>query len=121
VGKKSFSIIIANNLPDRLLQTAPNLLIFRGMKTVHILISGRVQGVFFRESSRKLAEELHITGWIRNTPDEKVEALVTGEAGPVQRFVDWCRSGPEKARVEEIQVSGREETSFEKFEVIRRK
>jgi acylphosphatase len=90
------------------------------MQTVHLLISGKVQGVFFRESARKLAEKLNIKGWIKNTNDDKVEALITGDEKDVNQFIKWCHSGPERAEVEEVIVSKQPETLFKEFEVIRR-
>lgn len=89
------------------------------MKTVHILISGKVQGVFFRETARKIAEGLNIKGWIKNTKDEKVEAVITGEKEAIDDFVNWCRVGPERSKVKDIIISEREKSNFEKFEVIR--
>lgn len=89
------------------------------MKTVHLLINGKVQGVFFRDSSKKVAEKLNITGWIKNRQDNKVEALVSGEEKDMKAFIDWCKSGPERAEVEEVIVSEKEEISFEKFEIKR--
>ena len=59
------------------------------------MISGKVQGVFFRETSRRLAEKLHINGWIKNCPDGKVEAMITGEESDVERFIEFCKAGPE--------------------------
>jgi len=90
------------------------------MKTVHLLISGKVQGVFFRESAKELAEEINIGGWIKNRNDEKVEALITGDENDVNDFISWCHSGPSKAEVSEVIVSQQPETSFEKFKVIRK-
>lgn len=89
------------------------------MKTVHLLISGKVQGVFFRETARKKAEQLNIKGWIKNTKDEKVEAFVSGENESVDDFVNWARVGPERAKVKDVIISERGYTYFEKFEVIR--
>jgi acylphosphatase len=89
------------------------------MQTVHLLISGKVQGVFFRQASRKMAEKLNIKGWIKNTPDERVEAMITGEENNINDFIKWCKKGPERARVKEVIVSKQEETFFEKFEVKR--
>lgn len=89
------------------------------MKTVHLLISGKVQGVFFRDSARKEAHKLGITGWIKNRPDEKVEAMVSGMEKDVDAFVDWCKSGPDRAEVEEVIVSTKEQTQFKKFEILR--
>ena len=90
------------------------------METVHLMISGKVQGVFFRDSSRIVAEKLKITGWIKNREDGKVEAVVSGEEKNVKAFVDWCKSGPDRAEVQEVVVSQKEKISFKKFEVKRR-
>jgi len=90
------------------------------METVHLLISGKVQGVFFRDSSRKVAQNLNITGWIKNRQDDKVEAMISGDEKDVQAFINWCKSGPERAEVEEVIVSKQGKTSFEKFEIKRR-
>ena len=87
------------------------------METVHLLISGKVQGVFFRDSSKKIAQRLNITGWIKNRQDDKVEAMISGEEKNLNAFIDWCKSGPERAKVEEVIVSTKEKTYFEKFEI----
>lgn len=89
------------------------------METFHLLISGKVQGVFFRETSRRLAEKLDIKGWIKNTLDGKVEALVTGDTRDLNDFVNFCKTGPESAIVDEIKVSKHEIINFKKFEIIR--
>ena len=89
------------------------------METVHLLITGKVQGVFFRDSSKKVAEKLNIKGWMKNRPDEKVEAVISGEEKDVRAFINWCKSGPERAEVEEVMVSKKEKTPFEKFEIKR--
>jgi acylphosphatase len=89
------------------------------METVHLLITGKVQGVFFRDSSKKVAEKLNITGWIKNRQDNKVEAMVSGDEKDVKAFIDWCKSGPERAEVEEVIVSEKEKISFKKFEIKR--
>ncbi len=89
------------------------------MKTVHLLISGKVQGVFFRARAKYVAEKYKIKGWIKNTADEKVEVLVTGEPANINEFINWCRTGPEKARVKDVMVSEKPEIKFEHFEVVR--
>lgn len=91
------------------------------METIHLLISGKVQGVFFRETSRKVAEKLKIKGWIKNIMDDKVEVLITGEEKNLEEFIKWCKIGPERANVEEVKISKKPLANFEKFEVIRRK
>jgi acylphosphatase len=90
------------------------------MQTVHLIISGKVQGVFFRETSRKIAEKLNIKGWIKNVPEEKVEALITGDEKNVSDFIKWCKTGPDRAKVKEVIVTKQPETFFDKFEVKRR-
>jgi acylphosphatase len=72
------------------------------IKRVHILVSGRVQGVFFRASTQKRARELELAGWVRNLPDGRVEILVEGEEGPLSRFLDWVHAGPPGARVDRV-------------------
>ncbi len=71
---------------------------------VHVFISGIVQGVFFRSSTKDKAEELGITGWVRNLPDGRVEAVFEGDKENVEKMVEWCRNGPEYARVSGVEV-----------------
>ena len=74
------------------------------MKTHHLRIHGRVQGVWFRESMRVEAERLNVTGWVRNTPDGAVEAVIQGPAGAVDAMIEWARRGPPLARVERVEI-----------------
>jgi acylphosphatase len=69
-----------------------------------VLISGRVQGVFFRDTCRQLAEESGVTGWVRNLPDGRVEAVFEGPAEEVRRLVDWVHNGPRWAVVDDVAV-----------------
>jgi acylphosphatase len=71
---------------------------------IHILVSGKVQGVFFRSSTKDKADDLGISGWIRNLIDGRVEAVFEGEKEDVDKMVEWCRKGPENARVTGIEV-----------------
>jgi acylphosphatase len=71
----------------------------------HVVVSGRVQGVFFRDSVRRLAAEQGVAGWVRNTWDGTVEAVFEGEPDAVERLVEFCREGPSGARVEDVEVS----------------
>jgi len=66
---------------------------------VQVLISGRVQGVFFRARTMQEAVRLNVTGWIRNLPDGRVEAVFEGEKEAVDAMVDFCREGPRGAAV----------------------
>jgi acylphosphatase len=74
------------------------------MKTQHLRIHGRVQGVWFRESMRAEAERLGVTGWVRNAPDGSVEAVIQGADTAVDALVDWARIGPPQARVDRIEI-----------------
>ncbi len=81
-------------------------------------ISGRVQGVWFRQSTRQVAEKFGVNGWVRNCADGSVEAVLEGEQDSVQSVVDWCRNGPELARVDDLQLSWKDaEGLFCRFEV----
>ncbi|MER3404635.1 MAG: acylphosphatase [Chloroflexota bacterium] len=70
----------------------------------HVLISGLVQGVYFRDSARRLALREGVGGWIRNLPDGRVEAVFVGPRAAVERLVEWCHQGPPAARVERVDV-----------------
>ncbi len=74
------------------------------MRRVRVLVSGRVQGVFFRASCAERADELEIGGWIRNVPGGGVEAVFEGTESAVAQMVSWCREGPPLARVDRIDV-----------------
>ena len=89
------------------------------MPTIHLLVKGEVQGVFFRATAKKIADKLNLTGWIKNTNDGDVEAIATGDQQQLDEFINWCRKGPERAEVEEVIVTQEKETSFDDFEVIR--
>jgi acylphosphatase len=69
-----------------------------------VLVSGRVQGVFFREECRQRAEEAGVSGSARNLDDGRFEACFEGDAAAVERLVEWCRSGPSAARVSGVEV-----------------
>jgi len=73
-------------------------------RRVRVVISGLVQGVFFRDSARRQAERLGVTGWVRNLPDGRVEAVFEGDSAWVRELVQWCHRGPPGAEVEEVSV-----------------
>jgi acylphosphatase len=68
----------------------------------HYLISGRVQGVYYRASTVKQAKALDITGWVRNLPDGKVEVFACGNAAQLERLQEWLWQGPPAAKVEQV-------------------
>ncbi len=85
----------------------------------HLIIEGRVQGVWFRESARREAVSLRVTGWVRNRPDRTVEALIEGPEHAVNRLVSWCRKGPPSAKVTSIRQE--QETwqgEYDSFDIV---
>ena len=70
-----------------------------------LIISGRVQGVFFRAETQKAATRLGVRGWVRNQRDGTVEAVAEGPKDDVMSLIDWCRTGPPSARVETVDVA----------------
>lgn len=71
---------------------------------MRVIISGRVQGVFFRASAREEAERRGLAGWVRNLRDGRVEAVFEGEDKAVDEMVDWCRKGPPSAAVTGVEL-----------------
>ncbi len=83
----------------------------------HVIVHGRVQGVFFRDSCRQEAEILGVRGWIANRSDGSVEAVFEGDASAVDEIVDWCREGPAQADVSRVDVQSEEPEGIGGFEV----
>jgi acylphosphatase len=86
-------------------------------KQVRLRIKGRVQGVFFRESAKEEALRLGLCGWVRNTWDGDVEAIVQGAPAEVDEFVSWCHQGPPHALVESVKVD--QSDAIEQLETFR--
>jgi acylphosphatase len=82
-----------------------------------VVISGRVQGVFFRDTVRNAAERDGLAGWVRNNPDGTVEAAFEGDSEAVERAVAVCREGPPAARVERMEVFDEPEEGLGTFRV----
>ena len=86
-------------------------------KTLHCFVSGRVQGVWFRSSTREQAVLQGLTGWIRNHPDGRVEVLVSGEEEKVNLLHEWLKSGPNIARVLRLECEEIDYQPFDNFGV----
>jgi acylphosphatase len=80
-------------------------------RRVRLLIRGKVQGVFFRQSALARATELHLLGFVRNLPTGEVEAVAEGAADSIEFFIHWCGGGPPGARVEGVEVTERTDHS----------
>lgn len=90
------------------------------MRCVHLLIKGKVQGVYYRASAKSKADALDIYGWIKNTAEGNVEAVAYGKPDNVMKFINWCMQGPVRADVEEVITEEIEPAqAYETFEVLR--
>ena len=89
------------------------------MPTAHILIKGKVQGVFFRATAKEMAQALDLKGWVKNTREGAVEAVATGSENALHQFIEWCKKGPSKAIVSSVNVTSLAEKPFDSFSVIR--
>jgi len=90
------------------------------MPTIHLIVSGKVQGVFFRATAKDVADEIGITGWVKNAEDGNVEAMAKGTQEQLQKFIDWCKKGPPKAVVTDVKIAPADEQVFDQFNVIRK-
>lgn len=88
------------------------------IKRIEIVAIGQVQGVFFRQGVKEVADELGITGWANNEEDGSVKIVAEGEEEGLQKLVEWCRKGTEWARVEKVEVEwGEAKGEFKNFEI----
>lgn len=86
---------------------------------VHLIVEGRVQGVWYRDSTRLKATELEIKGWVKNRSDGTVEIVAEGDESDIRRFVEWCHEGPPFAVVSKIRESSQEyRNEFNSFNIV---
>ena len=86
---------------------------------VHLLVSGRVQGVFFRQALKVIAKKNNVLGWVRNLADKRVEAILEGDSKSVKPVIEWIKIGPANSRVDDIEISNEEfKNEFSVFEVL---
>ncbi len=89
------------------------------MNQVNLIISGRVQGVFFRAFVKKKAEQLGLSGWVRNNPDGTVEVIANGNLRKLHALVQACQKGPEGAHVDDVKAEyGKAKETFDGFEMM---
>jgi acylphosphatase len=85
---------------------------------VHVLISGKVQGVWFRASTKQIAKQLGLAGWVRNTPNGCVEAVFEGDEKLIKKIIEWCHRGPPLSKVINVEVKNQESTNgFDGFSI----
>jgi len=83
----------------------------------HVFVSGRVQGVYYRATTREQAGERGVDGWVRNLNDGRVEAIFEGPEEAVEAMVEWCHEGSSRARVEDVEVEYEAPEGLDGFEV----
>ncbi|PSP53176.1 acylphosphatase [Halobacteriales archaeon QH_7_68_42] len=83
----------------------------------HVFVSGRVQGVYYRATTREQAGERGVDGWVRNLDDGRVEAVFEGSEEAVEAMVEWCHEGSSRARVEDVDVEYEDPEGLDGFEV----
>lgn len=89
------------------------------LKTLSIIVTGKVQGVWYRQSAKEKATELGVTGNVRNQPDVSVAIIATGLAKQLDQFIEWCRQGPPRALVTNVEVTELPLQSFDRFVIER--
>jgi acylphosphatase len=86
---------------------------------IRIFVTGKVQGVFFRQALKVMAKKNDIFGWVKNLKDGRVEAVLEGDEERVSRLVEWAHGGPANARVEDVEIRNEKSTGeFSKFDVL---
>ncbi len=86
---------------------------------IHVLISGSVQGVGFRQFVKYQANKLNIRGWVKNLPDRRVEAMFAGSKESLKEMIDLCRKGPFLAEVKDVKIEELPDEKFEEFQIIK--
>lgn len=89
------------------------------MPTIHLVITGKVQGVFYRATAKRMATEFGVTGWIKNTTHNSVECVATAGNESLQKFINWCSKGPLNAVVRDVIIKPVEDESFNQFSIIK--
>lgn len=89
------------------------------MKSVSITVTGKVQGVFFRASAKDIAEKLDVRGFAQNMPDGSVYIEAEGDEENLKQFIGWCKQGPSRASVSNVNVVESEPKSFQRFDIKR--
>ena len=87
------------------------------MICLRIQVFGKVQGVFYRATSKTKADELGLTGWVKNESDGTVSLFVKGESKKVEEMVEWCKEGPTFSKVDKVQYEEVEQEEFSDFEI----
>ena len=90
------------------------------IKHLDIIVKGKVQGVFYRQSTKAVADQLGVKGYVKNEPDGDVVISAEGDNISLEMFLDWCREGPEDAVVTSVETFEGELKNYRNFEVVRK-
>ena len=93
---------------------------FYSMPTVHLIITGKVQGVFYRATAKSVADNIGISGKVQNMQGGEVEIWASGTEEQLQRIITWCHEGSSGAHVDEVETAWTDDQSFEGFKIIRK-
>ena len=89
------------------------------MKTIRLTIKGKVQGVFYRATAKDIADKFGVRGWVRNLHGRNVEITATATEEILSKFIEWCKQGPPKAKVDEVFIEELNHQEFKDFRIIR--
>ena len=88
------------------------------IKRAHIVVKGRVQGIFFRSNTKRIAAELELKGYVKNLPDGNVEVVAEGNEKTLNKLIEFCKAGPSLAKVEDVHIKfEKPKKEFDDFEV----
>jgi acylphosphatase len=88
-------------------------------QTLHIIVTGKVQGVYFRQSTQLQARARELTGWVKNLANGDVEIMVSGPTSELENFKEWAKTGPPQAQVKSLEIKELPFQSFDNFTIIR--
>ncbi len=89
------------------------------MKSIRMIVKGKVQGVYYRASAKRAADQLGIKGWVKNLTDKNVEIKATAAEENLKLFIEWCRQGPPGATVQELIVKDISTEEFKDFRILK--
>lgn len=90
------------------------------IKTLQLIVEGRVQGVFFRASTKAVADQMGVKGIVKNLKDGTVYIEAEADESIIDDFIDWCKYGPDDARVDEVTINEIETKNYRNFDILKK-
>ena len=99
-------IILSTNNPDDMLSKDENVTVNNYLSNIraHLIIAGKVQGVYFRKYTQEISIKNKVSGWVRNLKNGDVECILEGLSSNVEKVIEWCHTGPKNSRVDKIDI-----------------